>query len=200
MNGDDKMFADAQNAFATHKTAIINAENQNVAARNAVRGDAAKAEYNFATEMEKQLRENFGKVEAAKIAAGGANEGHINAANANLDTRLTAARTQHASDYKDEDVTAATSKIAAVDIILKSNGTPSDKQLEAKKEAEKYLTKRDASLQNITNMEKNGKIFINYLAKKHNLPTDVVNALSTANYPTGAPAGKSGPKAADFDS
>jgi len=195
MNGDDKAFTDAENAFIQAKTNIINAEGQDKQARNAVRGEAAKAQFNFATEMQKQLLENFGKKTAAEIAANGATEGHINQANANLDTRLTAARTQHASDYKDEDVKAAESKIAAVDIVLKNKGTPSDKQIEAKKEAEKYLTKRDASLQNIANMEKNGKIFINYLAKKHNLPENVVSALSTANYPTG----KSGANAADFD-
>jgi hypothetical protein len=199
MNGDDKMFADAQNAFATHKTAIINAENQNVAARNAVRGDAAKAEYNFATDMKKQLLENFGKVEAAKIAAGGANEGHINAANANLDTRLTQARTQYESAFPTKEIKSMQAKIDNYNETIKNKGTPSSTQEKDYLMASKYLEKADASAKNIRNMEKSGKVFINYLAQKHNLPANVVDALSTANYPTSATDSKSGAKAADFD-
>jgi len=196
MNGDAKAFTDAQNEFATRKTNIINAENQDKGARNAVREKAATAEYNFVTEMRKQLLENFGKKEAAEIASGGATEGHINQANANLDTRLTAARTQHASDYTDNDIKSAQSKIDNYNKTIEKGNQPDATQVKNKEAAEKYLAKVDASLKNINNMEKNGKIFINYLAKKHNLPTNVVDALSTANYPSS----KSGAKAADFDS
>ena len=178
MAGDDKAFTDAQNQFAQHKTNIINAQNQNIQARNAIRTEGAKEEYGYTKEINKQLLDNFGKTEAAKITSGNADIGHINQAVANAQTELTAARAQHAAEYKAEDLRNAQSLVDTVTQTIANKGTPSADQIANKERAEKFIAKAQASENNIKNLEAKYKPYIAYIAQKANLPDSVVQSLA----------------------
>ena len=178
MNGDDKAFTDAQNAFATHKTNIINAENQDRQARNAVRTEGAKEEYAYGKDMQKQLLENFGKVEAAKITSGNADIGHINQAIFNSQSALKEAKAQHETAFKPTDVKQMQSLVDNYNQTIANKGTPSASQIANKERAEKYLARASSSENNIKNLEAKYKPYIEYIANQAHLPPNVVQSLS----------------------
>jgi hypothetical protein len=149
MSGDDKAFTDAQNAFATHKTNIINAENQDKQARNALRGEAAKEQYGYSKDMAKQILDNAGKADVANITSGSAVAGHLNQVMANSISELTAAKTQHASQFKPEDINNYKALIQNYNDTVAKGKTPSATQIANKERAEEYLTKQQASQNNI---------------------------------------------------
>jgi hypothetical protein len=196
MSGDDKAYNDARSAFTQAKTNIINAENQDKQARNAVRGDAAKAQYNYATEIQKQILENMSKERIANTTSGGAAMGHIASIQANNITEKTSAQAKHDSVYTTEKVGQWNSAIKNYNTATQNGKKEIDSNSDAARaytEAIENLKNMKKSQENIATIDSRYKALIAEAGKRGRVPDDVMQKVINGEYlpknepETGAP-------------
>jgi hypothetical protein len=208
MAGDKVGYQAARKEYTDHITRVGEANNANKTLQNTVGLEGAKAEYNYATDIAKQILENTGKANAARISASSGADGHLNQVMANSITELTAAKTQHASQYDKTKVNSEQAKIDAYTVALEKAGGDESKVSKLVKDnataAQNYINGYTSSQARINSIEKKYMPLIVSNAKKAGYSEAEIKTMLgdiQKNTTTTAPneAGKSGPKAADFD-
>jgi hypothetical protein len=177
MSGDDKAYSDAKSAFVQAKTNIINAENQDRQARNAVRGEEAKYKAELGGKIIAGVLDNMGKTDAATITSGSANKGHVASLLGSFTTDVISARNSHQSNFKRADYDEATS------FIREHEGKKLDPQ--AKRTYDKYtayLSDYKASNDNIKLIGQRYEPLLRQNAKAAGYSDDVIERLVAQAY------------------